>query len=85
MDSSQGGVVSPLPSIPPVRQRLRSGFPPKELLPESGDPSLPVNLTNGEKVSVDIVAAVDSGIAMDTSSTEETAGGDEVDEKEEGE
>ena len=33
---------------------MRSGFPPRELVPPS-DPSLPVDLANGEKVSVDIL------------------------------
>lgn len=70
-------------SIPPVQQRLRSGFPPKELLPECDDPSLPVNLTNGERVSVDIIASADSSVAMDTSnigevSKPEAEGGKEV-------
>ena len=41
-------------SIPAERQRLRSGFPPKELKPGS-DPAHPLELTNGERVSVDII------------------------------
>lgn len=40
--------------IPPHRQKIRSGFPPRELHPPS-DPTQPVNLENGEKVSVDIL------------------------------
>ncbi len=42
--------------IPLERQKLRSGFPPRELHPPS-DPSQPVALVNGEKVSVDILPA----------------------------
>lgn len=42
--------------IPPERQKLRSGFPPRELLPPA-DPTHPVNLTNGEKVSVEVLPA----------------------------
>ena len=43
-------------SIPVERQKLRSGFPPRELhCPE--DPTQPVALVNGEKVSVDILPA----------------------------
>ena len=41
-------------SVAPVNQRLRAGFPPKELKP-GGDPSLPVQLANGERVQVDVV------------------------------
>ena len=40
--------------IPPHRQKIRSGFPPRELHPPS-DPTQPVDLENGEKVSVDIL------------------------------
>ena len=42
------------PRIPRQRQKLRSGFPPRELLPPV-DPTQPVELHNGEKVSVDIL------------------------------
>ncbi len=69
----------PTPSIPPGQQRLRSGFPPKELLPELGDPSLPVNLANGERVSVDILASTESDVAMDTTSTREASDSDQAD------
>ena len=41
-------------SVPPVNQRLRAGFPPKELKPGS-EPDLPVQLANGERVQVDVV------------------------------
>ncbi len=41
-------------SIPPEMQRLRSGFPPKELKP-GPDPTQPLELANGERVSVDII------------------------------
>ena len=41
-------------SVPPVNQRLRAGFPPKELKP-GADPSVPVQLANGERVQVDVV------------------------------
>ena len=37
-----------------MNQRLRAGFPPKELKP-SADPNLPVQLANGERVQVDVV------------------------------
>lgn len=42
------------------QQRLRWGFPPKELRP-SADPTHPVELTNGERVSVDVVAGAERG------------------------
>lgn len=45
-----------LSRIPLERQKLRSGFPPRELHPPS-DPSQPVALANGERVSVDILPA----------------------------
>ena len=44
-------------SIPVEQQRLRWGFPPKELRPS--DPTHPVELTNGERVSVDVVAGAE--------------------------
>ena len=44
-------------SIPPEQQRLRWGFPPRELRP-SADPTHPVELTNGERVSVDVVPSL---------------------------
>ena len=47
--------VSPL-SIPAEQQRLRWGFPPRELRP-SVDTTHPVELANGERVSVDVVAS----------------------------
>jgi hypothetical protein len=37
-----------------VNQRLRAGFPPKELKP-GADPNVPVQLANGERVQVDVV------------------------------
>ena len=37
-----------------MNQRLRAGFPPKELKP-GADPSVPVQLANGERVQVDVV------------------------------
>ena len=43
-------------SIPAEQQRLRWGFPPRELRP-SVDPTHPVELANGERVSVDVVAS----------------------------
>ena len=47
--------------IPAEQQRLRRGFPPRELRP-SEDPTHPVELTNGERVSVDVVTtSVPSG------------------------
>lgn len=42
--------------VPVERQKLRSGFPPRELHPPE-DPTQPVALVNGEKVSVDILPA----------------------------
>lgn len=43
-----------LSRIPRHRQKLRSGFPPRELHPPL-DVTQPVKLDNGEKVSVDIL------------------------------
>ena len=40
--------------VSPVNQRLRAGFPPKELKP-GNDPNLPVQLANGERVQVDVI------------------------------
>ena len=37
-----------------MNQRLRAGFPPKELKP-GADPNVPVQLANGERVQVDVV------------------------------
>ena len=37
-----------------MNQRLRAGFPPRELKP-GVDPNLPVQLVNGERVQVDVV------------------------------
>ncbi len=45
-------------SIPASRQKLRSGFPPRELLPPD-DPTRPLDLANGEKVSVDVIAPLE--------------------------
>lgn len=50
-----------LPSIPSEQQRLRWGFPPQELRP-SADPTHPVELCNGERVSVDVVAGRDGRV-----------------------
>ena len=48
------------------QQRLRWGFPPRELRPSS-DPTHPVELTNGERVSVDVVSGgVDGGVSERT-------------------
>ena len=60
-------------SIPPEKQRLRSGFPPRELKPPSEDPSLPVNLANGERVSVDVIGPVE-GVAGDKAGLRAEAG-----------
>lgn len=67
-------------SIPPDRQKLRSGFPPRELQPPA-DPQQPVDLANGEKVSVDIIPPhtvaedqTEHGSATATSTQEEGAG-----------
>ena len=43
-----------LGSIPAHCQKLRLGFPPRELRPPS-DPTQPVDLANGEKISVDMI------------------------------
>lgn len=57
-------------SIPAHLQKLRSGFPPRELCPPS-DPSQPVSLANGDKVSVeklpDPMAAETKELASSTS------------------
>lgn len=53
------------------QQRLRWGFPPKELRPSS-DPTHPVELTNGERVSVDVVAGVE-GVGKKTKGAENVA------------
>ena len=45
--------------IPPLEQKLRWGFPPKELCP-SEDPSSPLALSHGERVSVERIASVTS-------------------------
>lgn len=45
--------------IPPLQQKLRWGFPPKELCP-SEDPSSPLALSHGERVSVEKIAPVTS-------------------------
>ena len=37
-----------------MNQRLRAGFPPKELK-AGADPNAPVQLANGERVQVDVV------------------------------
>ena len=55
-------------SIPAEQQRLRAGFPPKELKP-GDDPTCPVELVNGERVSVDIV---NIGVAMGGAMGKET-------------
>ena len=47
-------------SIPACKQKLRSGFPPRELVPPD-DPSLPVDLADLEKISVDIVTGTEVG------------------------
>jgi len=47
--------------VPPSRQKLRSGFPPRELVAPS-DPTLPVALANGDKVSLDILPAPPSPV-----------------------
>ena len=60
-------------SIPPEKQRLRSGFPPRELKPPSDDPSLPVELANGERVSVDVIGPV-KGVASDSAGLRAEAG-----------
>jgi len=39
---------------PHRRQRLRCGFPPKQLHPPS-DPTQPLNLANGDRVLVDVI------------------------------
>lgn len=41
-------------TVPPVRQRLRTGFPPKELKqPENAEQTIP--LLHGDKISVEIL------------------------------
>ena len=42
--------------VPPSRQKLRLGFPPRELVAPS-DPAAPVALANGDKVSLEILPA----------------------------
>lgn len=68
-------------SIPAEQQRLRWGFPPKELRP-STDPTHPVELTNGERVSVDVMAtATVSGDRGERAKEKEKTGAEGVSEK----
>ena len=77
-------------SVAPGNQRLRAGFPPKELKAGS-EPNLPVQLANGERVQVDIVnvqkekASSSSAATKSSSSTSSAALASAQNEAEKGE
>ena len=58
-------LISEQTTVPPERQKLRTGFPPKELKqPENNDEIVPLN--HGDKISVEIIP--DRTVPMETDS-----------------
>lgn len=54
--------------VPTNQQRLLSGFPPRELIPPE-DPSAPLPLSNGERVSVQFVGGSQPMATEDSTAT----------------